>query len=384
MRDAGNILKAYDLPRMKDAIRDEGRPFTLFGGEPLLMDRSDIEEMWRWGLEHFGGNSIQTNGTLIDDDFVRMFKRYKVQVGLSIDGPGELNDARWCGSLENTRRSTARVEAVIDMLCREGIPPSIIVTLSRTNAASRRLEVLCGWIRTLDAAGIRRMRLHILESESGRIRDSYGLSESENLQAFSSLARLENELINIRFDVFDDIRNMLLGRDDRATCTWTGCDPYTTGAVTGITGNGDRSNCGRTNKDGIDYTKADEAGFERYLALYLTPQDAGGCRDCRFFLQCKGQCPGTSLEGDWRNRSEHCGVWMGLYQQFEHEMVQSGLEPISLSPRRPALEQAFMSAWAAGNQPSLAALLESSGDGVTPNQTLVALPVDRYTTKGCS
>ena len=41
-----------------------------------------------------------------------------------------------------------------------------------------------------------------------------------------------------------------------------------TGAVRGVEGNGQTSNCGRTNKDGIDFTKANTAGYERYLALY--------------------------------------------------------------------------------------------------------------------
>ena len=67
---------------------------------------------------------------------------------------------------------------------------------------------------------------------------------------------------------------MLLGQDQSTTCVWNACDPYTTRAVQGIEGHGQRSNCGRTNKDGIDFVKADREGFERYLALYPRP----GCR----------------------------------------------------------------------------------------------------------
>ncbi len=28
---------------------------------------------------------------------------------------------------------------------------------------------------------------------------------------------------------------------------------------------------------------------------------------------CKGQCPGTAIDRDWRNRSEHCAVWKALF-----------------------------------------------------------------------
>ena len=68
------------------------------------------------------------------------------------------------------------------------------------------------------------------------------------------------------FDVFSDIRKMLLGQDQSTTCIWNGCDPYTTRAVQGVESHGQRSNCGRTNKDGIDFVKADREGFERELA----------------------------------------------------------------------------------------------------------------------
>ena len=102
-RDAGNLNPSYDLDLMKAAIKAEGGPFALFGGEPLLVPERDLEELWSWGLQQFGQNTVQTNGTLINDEHVRMFHAYKVAVGISIDGPGELNDVRWEGTLEKTR-----------------------------------------------------------------------------------------------------------------------------------------------------------------------------------------------------------------------------------------------------------------------------------------
>src|SRR5262245_15492251 len=91
-RDAGNLTNAYSMERVKPAILAEGAPFALFGGEPLLVPERDLEELWSWGFARFGRNAIQTNGTLITDDHVRMFKQYRVNVGISLDGPGELND----------------------------------------------------------------------------------------------------------------------------------------------------------------------------------------------------------------------------------------------------------------------------------------------------
>src|SRR5215510_4821475 len=94
-RDAGNVPHAYDLDRMKAAILEEGGDFSLFGGEPLLVPVIDLEALWAWGFERFGRNGVQTNGSLIRDAHIELFKRYKVHVGISIDGPGPLNDTRW-------------------------------------------------------------------------------------------------------------------------------------------------------------------------------------------------------------------------------------------------------------------------------------------------
>lgn len=362
-RAAGNVPHAYDLEKMKAAVAGHDGEFMLFGGEPLLVPEEDLAALWSWGLERYGKNGIQTNGTLINENHIRMFKQYRVRVGISVDGPGALNDARWAGSLERTREATAETHAAIEWLCREGIPPSVIVTLHRRNATRDNLPVMHQWLHHLERIGVSHARLHILEVENDAIRREYVLTIEENLEAFLSFLALEKELTTLRLDVFQDMRNLLLGTDDNTTCVWSACDPYTTRAVQGVEGNGQRSNCGRTNKDGIDFTKAAAEGFERYLALYHTPQEHGGCKDCRFFLMCKGQCPGTAIDGDWRNRTEYCGVWKGIYEVLEQEMLDQGVRPISCRPDRRQLEQFFVETWARGRNMTLAHALLRQSDG---------------------
>jgi uncharacterized protein len=350
-RDAGNMGKRYDIETMKRAITEEGGPFTIFGGEPLLVPEDDLEELWAWGLEKFGRNGIQTNGTLINEAHIRMFKRYNVHVGISIDGPGELNDVRWSGSLEKTRSDTARTEAAIARLCQEAIPPTLIVTLHRNNATPDKLPLMRDWLRRLDRMGISSTRLHVLESESQTIREKYSLSMEENIEALLSFAALEAELRGMTLDIFQDIEALLQGRDGKVSCVWRACDPYTTSAVRGVEGSGQRSNCGRTNKDGIDFVKSEQPGYERYIALYHTPQPHGGCRDCRFFLMCKGQCPGTAIDGDWRNRTEHCSTWIRLFEHVEQRLVDQGIEPLSLAHKRLEVERTLLQHWSEGRNP---------------------------------
>jgi uncharacterized protein len=356
-RDAANIAHSYDMSAMKQALIAGDSPFTLFGGEPLLMAKDDLAQLWALGHEHHGTNAIQTNGTLIDAEHIRMFRRYAVRVGLSLDGPAAHNDARWLGTLPRTRLATQRAQRALEQLCDEGIPVGLIVTLHSTNASPARLPVLLSWVRALAARGLRALRLHLLESDNSAVRDTYALSDQHNILAMRGFLALSRELPRLQVEPFEDMRRMLMGEDESAGCTWRGCDPYNTEAVQGIEGDGSRSNCGRTNKDGIDFQPAETRGMERSLALHCTPQQHGGCQGCRFFLMCKGQCPGTALHGDWRNRSEHCAVWKALYTDMEALISAAGKRPLSLSSKRPALEHSLAAAWRSGENITLARLL---------------------------
>ena len=357
-RDAGNLRRRYDMAAMLQALEQEDEPFTVFGGEPLLMPIDDLERLWAFGLRRFGRNRIQTNGTLIDARHVELFRRYRVDVGISVDGPGSLNDARWVGSLERTRAMTARTHDAIHRLCAAGLPPNLIVTLHRGNALPQAWAEMDAWLVEVESLGIARARLHVLEVDHPEVGTAWAMSDAENAEAFLHFYRLEKTALKaLRFDLFDEIRNLLLGDDRAASCVWQACDPYTTHAVHGVEGFGERSNCGRTNKLGIDFVKADTTGFERVLMLWATPQQDGGCAGCRFFAMCKGQCPGSAIESDWRNRSAQCALWMRLFETLEAELVDEGRLPLSLDPRRQMLENALLEAWSTGTGLSMNSII---------------------------
>jgi uncharacterized protein len=71
--------------------------FAWQGGEPTLMGLDFFRRVVKLQQEHAGGkrisNSIQTNGTLLDDAWCSFLAESSFLVGLSIDGPAELHDA---------------------------------------------------------------------------------------------------------------------------------------------------------------------------------------------------------------------------------------------------------------------------------------------------
>jgi len=304
--------------------------FSIFGGEPLLAAIEDLEKLWTFGLERYGKNGVQTSGSEIGEEHLALFKKYRVHVGFSIDGPGELNDARHAGTPDQTRAATAHSEAMLRRCLAEKVGASLIVTLHRLNAAPDRLPRLLAWFRDLDAVGLSSVRLHLLERD-GPGGERLALTSEQNTAALFAARDLEPSLARLKFDVFADIEKKLLDPTTSATCVWNGCDPWTTPAVQGIEADGSRGLCQRVHKDGKQWRPADQHSNIRQVVLWNTAQEDGGCRGCRFFLQCGGHCPGTAIGGDWRNRSIDCPTWFALLERTELEMVARGEQPASLA-----------------------------------------------------
>jgi uncharacterized protein len=337
------------MEAMKRALTEEGSKFSVFGGEALLVPVDDLEELWRWGLERFGGNSIQTSASIVTERHFELFRKYKVSVGISLEGPGQLNDIRWAGSVERTRETTKRAENVLHRLVAEGHPVSLITTLNRGNATPDHLPRLLDWYRDLDGRGLRHVNLHLMEIESEPVRKDWALSEEENAEALLACADLQPELEQLRFQPITDMVQLLLGDDSQTTCNWNSCDPYTTRAVRAVTGQGDRVNCSRTNKAGVVMQKADRELLIRSLALYHAPQEQDGCQSCRFWYACKGSCPGEALEGDWRRKTEHCRTLQRVFEALEVRLASLGFRPISSDKkRRTNIERRLLEAFAAG------------------------------------
>ncbi|MFN7544589.1 MAG: anaerobic sulfatase maturase [Acidobacteriota bacterium] len=71
--------------------------FAFQGGEPTLAGLPFFEKLVR--LQQDKGrdgqsvsNALQTNGVLLDDNWCQLFQQYKFLIGLSLDGPEEIND----------------------------------------------------------------------------------------------------------------------------------------------------------------------------------------------------------------------------------------------------------------------------------------------------
>jgi uncharacterized protein len=92
--------------------------FAWQGGEPLLAGLAFFEKVVALQAHYAPpntriGNALQTNGTLIDEDWARFFKRYNFLVGVSVDGPKEIHDSH---------RVTATGKGSFDLVMRKLAP----------------------------------------------------------------------------------------------------------------------------------------------------------------------------------------------------------------------------------------------------------------------
>lgn len=119
------------------AIQPEGVPveFCWHGGEPLLRDRSFYEKAIALQQHYAQGrpilNIIQTNGTLMTDDWCRFFREQGWLVGISIDGPEPLHD-RYRSVLGHG--TFAQVMQAIERMQRHGVEYNLMTVIHRDNA----------------------------------------------------------------------------------------------------------------------------------------------------------------------------------------------------------------------------------------------------------
>nr|WP_279382542.1 radical SAM protein [Acanthopleuribacter pedis] len=95
----------------------------LHGGEPLLLPKKRFDEYVGILRQHLDDRvdlaiSIQTNGTLIDAEWIDLFEKHRIIVGISLDGPEPLHDAsrpdhKGRGSYQATVRGLRLVQEAV-------------------------------------------------------------------------------------------------------------------------------------------------------------------------------------------------------------------------------------------------------------------------------
>lgn len=107
--------------------------FTWHGGEPLLRPltfyRRALDLQRRYANGRHIDNCLQTNGTLLTDEWCSFFHDNGFLVGLSIDGPRRFHNRMRCGSYDDVMRG-------MELLEKHGVEWNAMATVNGLNADS--------------------------------------------------------------------------------------------------------------------------------------------------------------------------------------------------------------------------------------------------------
>ncbi len=119
------MIEATLTEMIKQAMGQAGETIGIAwqGGEPTLMGlqffQKSMDLIRRYGKDQTVGNALQTNGLLIDKDWIRFLNEYNFLVGLSIDGPKHVHDHY--RRTKNGRSTWSRVADKAKMMLNGGV-----------------------------------------------------------------------------------------------------------------------------------------------------------------------------------------------------------------------------------------------------------------------
>lgn len=343
------IDNEYDIEKIMGTLEEwaEEKPYSppgMHGGEPLLLRKEHLDRIFSFIIKNWEQERthIQTNGTLIDADHIAMFKKYNVNVGISCDGPLELNRERIArgGGKDVTDHMSARTLSAIEELATNGVGVGIITVLHKGNAGDdEKLGKLLDWMDDLNQMGVKGHYNPAIPYEETQ--DDLSLSPSRLAEVFvQTWEWMKEPGQNYReWNPFRDMQNNLLGLT-LSNCIANKCDVYNAGAAQILKGDGEQTGCGKTwaaAGDGVPFLQGESSNNEyndrdemrRYDMLKQVPgpftpdydgPDLGGLRGWRYWTVNQGGCPSSGMDFDYRTRSIWTDAYDALYERIEHDM----------------------------------------------------------------
>jgi uncharacterized protein len=276
------------------------------GGEPTLMGldfyrraMSLADKYRRPGMRFL--HTMQTNGTLLDDEWAAFFKEHNFLIGISLDGPRELHDVY---RLDKGGRPTYdRVMRGVRLLQKHGVEFNVLTTVNRING-DYPLEVYC-FLR--DEVGADWMQfIPVVEriNADGLTLYQEGMTVSERSVLPEQFGRFLCAIFDewVRHDVgrifvqtFEATLRNWLGMPSSGMCVFN----ETCGTGLAIEHNGDLYSCDHFVEPNYFLGNIEK---EHMLELVASPQQLKFgwdkrdslpryCKECEVRFACHGECP---------------------------------------------------------------------------------------------
>ena len=327
--------------------------FTWHGGEPLLRPisfyKKALKLQQKYGKGFYIENSLQTNGTLLTDEWCRFFKENNFLIGLSIDGPATVHDA-YRQTLSG-KGSFQKVLNGIRLLNKHGVEWNAMAVVNAQNV--KDAATFYNFFKSINCHFIQFTPIveRLVPHADGRCLASV----NEQTQTMSPLSVTPEEwgafLCNL-FDLWikEDVGTYYIQMFDATLANWVGQTPglctlsKSCGHASVMEHNGDVFACDHfvfpEYKRGNIHTQTitemmyspEQLQFGKNKWQSLPRQ----CKECSFLFACYGECPKNRFAIDaYGNKGlnylckgyKHFFAHVAPYMQFMKEQLEKELPP---------------------------------------------------------
>ena len=324
---------------IKEYIESQTMPqvlFTWHGGETLMRPLSFYKKAMELQKKYAGGrtidNCIQTNGTLLTDEWCEFFRENNFLVGISIDGPQEFHDEYRKNKMGQP--SFVKVMRGINLLKKHGVEWNSMAVVNNYNADYPldfyrffRDELDCHYIQFTPIVERLSKRADGLKLSSLKQKDG-------EVAPFTVSPEQWGNFLCTIFDewVKKDVGNYFIQIFDSTLANWVGQQPGVCsmakycGHAAVMEFNGDVYSCDHfvfpEYKLGNIYQKT------LVEMMYSKEQEAFGamkhnslprqCLDCQYEFACHGECPKNRFVVTEDGEPGLNYLCKGYYKFFDH------------------------------------------------------------------
>ena len=327
--------------------------FTWHGGETLMRPLSFYKRAMELQRKYANGrtidNCIQTNGTLLTDEWCRFFKDNNWLVGVSVDGPQEFHDEYRRNNIGAP--SFHKVMRGINLLKKHGVEWNALAVVNDFNADYPLdfyhffKEIECRYIQFTPIVE------RIIPHTDGRTLASPMDAHDAPLADFSVSPAQWGEFLCTIFDewVKNDVGQYFIQLFDSTLANWAGVQPgvCTMARTCGHAGvmefNGDVYSCDhfvfpeyklgnireKTLVEMMYSDRQQKFGTDKYDSL------PGQCRRCKYLFACNGECPKNRFTVTADGEPGLNYLCEGYYRFFEHVAPYMDFMKNELDNQRP-------------------------------------------------
>ena len=319
--------------------------FAWQGGEPTLMGldffRRAVELQKKYGQGRIINNSIQTNGTLLDDTWCEFLAKEKFLVGLSVDGPEPIHNRY--RRYADGKGSFQKVMGAARCMKKHGVEYNALTCVTRESAYEGRTIY-----QFLRESGFQFMQfIPIVERHPDAESQKTGLAlagppssdpaapeDPPSVMPFTVEPAAFGDFLVAVFDewIKRDVGRLFVNHFDVALASWTGANPplcvysKVCGSALAVEHNGDVYACDHFVYP--DFKRGNIMSGDLSQLISCMPQRAFGmdkalgltddCKRCRHLRACHGGCLKHRFEKSPSGQPGHNYLCASYLKFFDH------------------------------------------------------------------